>query len=487
MSNTTLALVLTSASPVIQAGLLAAAGAGMAWHGTLDARGCSVLASLCFHLFTPALTFSTLAAAISLDSIRRLWPLLVNMTISSLLGLATGWALSLTLRVPAHFRPLVIVAVAFGNVGNLPLVFVSALCADTSAIFYKTLGSQCVSLGVAYTAFDICIATMFQFTLALYLLRPPPAVVPLSATEEGRGELEEVRIGIHDTATLHKDPTLSDLLAERRTRGGGTGTGSGTDSGGSSPVIIAPPHINNSTSNEIELVASPPPLVRAYTHAQNGEVEIAEEQEQDRLLHHHCHAVDTKANTSSVWTTIKQIEWWKIFPLPTQAAIGGAIIGCIPVLKSLLFGTGSGTTPAPLRSLSEALELLGQGLIPGAIPLLGAVLYRGPGLSQLPARVTVGVVLTRLLIQPALLTALALLLFWSGAYPAPALADPMFILTLLLANCTPTAINMQTLTVLYNHGAEEMSQILFYEYLASLLTLPFYIWIFLKVIDAFAG
>ena len=40
-----------------------------------------VVAKLCFHVFNPALTFGKLVQAISVDSVKHLWPLLANMTL----------------------------------------------------------------------------------------------------------------------------------------------------------------------------------------------------------------------------------------------------------------------------------------------------------------------------------------------------------------------------------------------------------------------
>lgn len=45
--------------------------------------------------------------------------------------------------------------------------------------------------------------------------------------------------------------------------------------------------------------------------------------------------------------------------------------------------------------------------------------------------------LTRLVLQPILLTGLVILCLRLGVYTSP---DPVFLFTLLLANCTPTAI-----------------------------------------------
>ena len=65
---------------------------------------------------------------------------------------------------------------------------------------------------------------------------------------------------------------------------------------------------------------------------------------------------------------------------------------------------------------------------------------RGPGASRLPLRVTLGVLVTRLVLQPALLTALVVAALRLKLFVSP---DAMFLLTMLLSNATPTAINMQ--------------------------------------------
>jgi len=481
----TFSLFATAGSPVLQAGLIAAAGAGMAWQGALDSKGCSVVAALCFYVFTPSLTFSTLAAAISFDSIKNLWPLLVNMTFSSLSGLAIGHFTATILRTPVEFRKLVIVAIAFGNVGNLPLVFVGALCSDTRAVFQKALGKECVPLGIAYTAFDICVATLFQFTLALHLLKPPNnntnipnrssvggggsggggdggfqsdadyqvIIEPQAEDESEVQQEEEVQIQLHSQGSsdyrLHKDPTISDLLHVAAENNG--------------------VHVDTTRQS-----ASNGTRERAAGAGRDGRLEIDMGPEMDSPEKRSAFVLFLEKLKE--WFAI--VDWSSAFPLPTQAAFLGVLVGCIPFLKHLFYGNAN----PPLRPVAEALELLGQGLIPGAIPLLGAVLYRGPGKSTLPARVTVGVVLVRLVLQPVLLTCIVVIALEFKLFVAP---DPMFLLTLLLANATPTAINMQTLTVLYKFGAEEMSQMLFFQYIASLFTLPGFVWLFLKIIHRY--
>lgn len=158
-------------------------------------------------------------------------------------------------------------------------------------------------------------------------------------------------------------------------------------------------------------------------------------------------------------------------------------------------------------------------------------------MSRLPRRVTLAALCLKLVIQPALLTLLVVAALALRLFAPP---DPMFLLTMLLSNATPTAINMQaresrggsrarlpdpprlpsallfaaapccclcdppclpssphhlpfprnptscmqTLMVLYQHGEAEMSTLLQWQYLASVLTLPAFMWAFLRIIAA---
>ena len=149
--------------------------------------------------------------------------------------------------------------------GNLPLVFVSTLCHDRRAVFYRSLGEECERLGVAYTAFDIgggpgeeergggaekkgdsgggsrarcCVltlpicpfcrppaaaATLWQFTLGINLIRHSAARAALAASAGQPGtpalsDDEDWPAGglLPSAARLEKHPTVSDLLQGRR-------------------------------------------------------------------------------------------------------------------------------------------------------------------------------------------------------------------------------------------------------------------------------
>eukprot|EP00887_Chlorella_sp_A99_P005248 scaffold1.g5248.t1 len=523
----------------LQVALLTAIGFLLAKRGILDVNGSSTAAKLSFFVFTPALIFSKLAQAVSLQSIAHLWPLLVNMCVSMAVGMLLGLAANATLGTPPPFRKLVLCAVSFGNVAKLPLVFVFALCHDRQALFYRALGERCEHVGVAYVAFNIAVGTVFHFTLAIRMLRPPrePEPVPEALLAAVDVQLDQ---------PINKHPTVSDLVSQRRQQdaaqhGGGVADLApaspdwaqqaakrsiiGSSSlGGAAHLELQPrgeqPSLHGRPPQPVPLGGAPPDgsptgspsSGRAATSTVGTSSEAADAEEEADT---EGGAGDTQAllqgggarggavspssaapalaerlqppagrgggalSSAAAW--VRGVNWTEAVPLPTQATFGGILVGCIPAVKALLYPSAPGATP-PLHVVAETLEQLGGGLIPTVVPLLGAVLSRGPGQSLLPWRVTLGVVVARLVVLPALMTGVLTACLRAGLH-AP---DPMFFLVLCLSNATPTAINMQTITVLYKHGEAEMSTLLFWQYLASVATLPAFMWLWLHIIHAHA-
>lgn len=68
---------------------------------------------------------------------------------------------------------------AVGNVGNLPLVLVAALCEDSSSPIANAVApGKCTELGIAYVVFAMWVAGLFQFTFGYFLLKPSAEVRP---------------------------------------------------------------------------------------------------------------------------------------------------------------------------------------------------------------------------------------------------------------------------------------------------------------------
>ncbi|KDD74134.1 hypothetical protein H632_c1543p1, partial [Helicosporidium sp. ATCC 50920] len=140
-------------------------------QGILDKAGRTTLAGTSFNVFAPAMVYSALASSLSAALFPELLALLLNLSASTLVGLGLGVAVVRLTRAPAALQELLWCCVAFGNVGNLPLVFAAAVCRDPSTAAARALGARCERLGIAYAAFDMLGATAWQFTLALFLIR----------------------------------------------------------------------------------------------------------------------------------------------------------------------------------------------------------------------------------------------------------------------------------------------------------------------------
>ena len=68
---------------------------------------------------------------------------------------------------------------------------------------------------------------------------------------------------------------------------------------------------------------------------------------------------------------------------------------------------------------------------------------------------------------------------WAEAYQAP---DPVFLLVMLIQNTAPTAILVHTMSAVHQNKEAEVSALLFYQYLASVVTLPPYLSLYLYLV-----
>lgn len=173
---------------------------------------------------------------------------------------------------------------------------------------------------------------------------------------------------------------------------------------------------------------------------------------------------------------------------PTMSVICGVVVACVPPVQDFIFAADGDDCTAsaddgdddgpPLRFLADALARLGGAMIPSLMISLGASLARGPG-AAVPGRVVATLAALRLVILPVLGGAAVLGLRSWGAYEPP---DRMFVLVLLLMQAMPSALNLYTLAAVHNNHADELATMLFWQYLACVLTIPMSVAVFLAVV-----
>ncbi|TYI06769.1 hypothetical protein ES332_A10G182000v1 [Gossypium tomentosum] len=137
----------------------------------LPANGRKLLNGLVFSLLLPCLIFSQLGQAITLQKMLDWWFIPVNVVLGSLVGSLIGFIVVTVVRPPYPYFKFSIVQIGIGNIGNVPLVLIAALCRDTSNPFGDT--DTCTTQGTAYISFGQWVGAIILYTYVFNMLAPP--------------------------------------------------------------------------------------------------------------------------------------------------------------------------------------------------------------------------------------------------------------------------------------------------------------------------
>mmetsp|Transcript_5903 Transcript_5903/g.20781 ORF Transcript_5903/g.20781 Transcript_5903/m.20781 type:complete len:420 (+) Transcript_5903:1335-2594(+) len=404
---------------VVEALLVASAGVKLGWDGVMDKKGRQVVSQLCANAFVPALVFDKLCRSVTLQDVVTWWTLPLNVLASILGGGATGIGLAKLAKVEKAHHMTFLCASALGNLGNLPLVLVHAVCTSENTPF----GAACEERGIAYVAFGMFVATLVQWSVANVLLAPPKPPV--------RHQCE-----------------LSEWNARDAQPGGTTDEGAKEQEGeGSEKDALI-------ERDEIE-VEVPKADARPNVEEWKPMESIGEAQKQTRERQPYA-------------GLLKQL----LTP-PVLATFLALFIGAVPALKGLLYGAG-----APLAPLSNAIAVVGGGMVPSLLILLGSLLSEGPATSTLQKRTVLLIVGLRGAILPVMGMGFVALLKVGGCLPP----DPLFQFVLLIQHTLPSAINLSTIATMHDHNALEMSSLLFYQYIAAIFFMPAFLTVYLKIL-----
>ncbi|KAK1264447.1 hypothetical protein QJS04_geneDACA016961 [Acorus gramineus] len=138
----------------------------------LSANGRKLLNGLVFSLLLPCLIFSQLGRAITLEKILQWWFIPVNVVLGSISGSLIGLVVATIVRPPYPFFKFTIIHIGIGNIGNVPLVLIAALCRDKSNPFGDS--DKCSEEGNAYISFGQWVGALILYTYVFQMLAPPP-------------------------------------------------------------------------------------------------------------------------------------------------------------------------------------------------------------------------------------------------------------------------------------------------------------------------
>lgn len=183
---------------------------------------------------------------------------------------------------------------------------------------------------------------------------------------------------------------------------------------------------------------------------------------------------------SVLWRTIHGI-----FNVPTVAIAVGLGIACTPVLRRVFYGPDQDENEdsavedekGQLDVVVSALTRLGGAAIPCMMIAIGGALSRGPGDSKVPVKAVLALLAIRLVILPAV-GGWAVLAGQSAGLWAD--NGKMFTLVLALQQAMPTALNVHTMASVHENNEQVVAALLFWQYLACIITIPVCVLIFLS-------
>lgn len=174
----------------------------LAYFKLLPANGRKLLNGLVFSLLLPCLIFSQLGQAITLEKMIEWWFIPFNVVLATISGSLIGLLVASIVRPPYPFFKFTIIQIGIGNIGNVPLVLIAALCRDKSNPFGDS--EKCAQDGNAYISFGQWVGAIVLYTYVYQMLEPPP---------EGTFDIEDRNLPIKYTAK-DSTPVETPLLTE---------------------------------------------------------------------------------------------------------------------------------------------------------------------------------------------------------------------------------------------------------------------------------
>ncbi|KAI3665256.1 hypothetical protein L6452_43880 [Arctium lappa] len=401
--------------PIVQMLIVSVIGAIMATeHFNLlsnDTR--KALNKIVFVAFTPSLIFACLAESVTFHDIVSWWFMPVNIGITFLCGGTLGWIVVKLIRPEAHMEGLIIAMCATGNLGNILLIIVPAICTQSGSPFGDH--DVCKANGLSYSSFSMALGCFYIWTYTYQLIRN--SSVKYNAMKEAENLAKE------PNKDLDANETSRLLNKEGREQSG----------------VVVPTDPENQTMVYEELARK-------------------------------------ERNAGSSRSTLKenlQKILDELLAPPTIGAIAGFIFGAVPWLKKLIIGED-----APLRVIQDSITLLGDGTIPCITIILGGNLIQGLRNATIRPIIIITIILVRYVILP--ITGIGVIKAAGALGILP--SDPLFSFVLMLQFVVPPAMNISTMTQLFNVGQAECSVLTMWTYIAAIFALTGWSTVFMWIL-----
>jgi len=409
--------------PILQVLLISILGAFLATNYcnllTSDAR--KSLNKIVFTVFTPSLMFASLAKTVTLQDIISWWFMPINIGLTFFFGGILGWIVVKIVRPKPHLEGLIIATCSSGNLGNLLLIIVPAICNEDGSPFGNR--NVCSSVGLSYASFSMALGGFFIWTYSYQLVKTSSDKFKALVAAEAEEISKEPNKDFHATSQTH-------LLS-----------GDDDDDQGHVAITVSSTKSSGDAGTQIQIVPEEPTSNESFW------------KQKLEPLH-------------------KILE--ELMAPPTIGAILGFIFGAIVWLRNLLIGDG-----APLRVIQDSIQLLGDGTIPCITLILGGNLIQGLRSSTLKPLIIIAVVSVRYLLLPAIGICVVKAAGNLGFLPS----DPLFHFVLMIQFSVPPAMNIGTMTQLFDVAQEECSVLFLWTYLVASIALTAWSTVFMWILS----
>ncbi|CAN6541377.1 unnamed protein product [Malus baccata var. baccata] len=400
--------------PIFQVLIISVLGALMAteyWNLLpLDAR--KSINKVVFVVFTPALVFSNVAKTITFGDIVSWWFMVVNIGLTFLVGGILGWIVVKIFKPKPYQEGVVIATVSSGNLGNLLLILVPAICNEDGNPFGDH--SVCKTTGLAYVSFSMALGNFFIWTYSYQLIRTSSI-----RWKEFQAAEEAEEASKRPNTDLDADEETHLLKGEDEEQ---------------AAVVVSETSVN-------QAMVTPDESNMPFSH--------------------------------KVLEFFRQILHELLAP-PTVAAIVGFFVGSITVIKNIIIGDD-----APLHVIEDSITQLGNGTIPCITLILGGNLIQGLRKPTIKVPTLLGVIIAKYIVMPAIGIGIVTGADKLGLLPS----NSLFHFVLMLQFTLPPAMNIGTMTQLYDVAEAECSVIFLWTYLVAALALTVWSTIFMWILS----
>ncbi|GJR19661.1 PIN-LIKES 7-like protein [Tanacetum coccineum] len=286
---------------------------------------------------TPSLIFASLAKTVTLGDIISWWFMPINIGITFLCGGVLGWIATKLIKPKPHLEGLLIAMCSTGNLGNILLIIVPAICTEGGSPFGEH--SVCKSKGLSYSSFSMALGSFYIWTYTYQLLKSSSSrYTTMKEIEDSPQEPNKDSNANEKTHLLTGEPQeYIDVVV---------------------PLLY-------STSDDTQIQGLVSKDVKKVGSFSSKVVDI---------LH----------------TVLEEL----LAP-PTLGSILGLVFGATPWLKNLVIGDN-----APLRVIQDSVTLLGDGTIPCITLILGGNLIQGLRRASIKPVIIITIIFVRYVILP---------------------------------------------------------------------------------------